>query len=161
MIEERAVVLSASAGTARVQAIRRSTCGACSAKGACGTSLLDRVLGRRPLELELADNIGVSAGDEVIVGVPEEALVISAFVAYMVPLFGMIGAALIGTMLAERLAPDAVEGWSMALGIGGLALTLIWVRGRSRRLGSDPRWRARLLRRASAVSPSPVTVELR
>lgn len=109
----------------------------------------------------MEDTIGLRAGDEVVVGVPEEALVISAFVAYMVPLLGLIGAALLGTALAERLAPASVEGWGLVFGIVGLALSLLWVRARSRRLGADPRWRTRLLRRTLAVSSPPLTVELR
>jgi sigma-E factor negative regulatory protein RseC len=161
MIEERAVVLSVSAGVARVQAIRRSTCGACSARGACGTSLLDRFLGRRPLELELEDTIGLAPGEEVVVGVPEEALLISSFVAYMLPLLGLIGAALIGAELAQGLAPGAAEGWSLFAGMTGLVVSLLWVRARSRRMGADPRWQARLMRRAGATSSTSVAVELR
>lgn len=161
MIEERAVVLSVSAGTARVQAIRRGACGSCSARGACGTSLLDRFLGRRPLELELEDTIGLLSGDEVVIGIPEEALLMSAFLAYIVPLLGMIGAALIAARLAEALAPGAVEGWSLMAALLGLAASLVWVRARSARLGADERWRAKLLGRRAGAASAPVRVELR
>jgi sigma-E factor negative regulatory protein RseC len=160
MIEERAIVLSVSAGVARVQAIRRGACGACSARGACGTSLLDRFLGRKSLELELEDTIGLSSGDEVIVGVPEEALLISSFFAYIVPLLGLIAAAMLGTELAQGVAPDAVEGWSLVTGMIGLAGSLLWVRSRSRRMSVDPRWRPRLLGRGGSTTSTSVTVEL-
>jgi len=160
MIEERAVVLSVSAGVARVQAIRREACGACSARGACGTSLLDRFLGRRPLEMELDDTIGLSPDEEVIVGVPEEALLISSFLAYIVPLLGLIGAAMIGAEVAQGLAPNAVEAWSLFAGLAGLVASLFWVRARGRRMAGDPRWRARLMRRVGRASSTSVAVEL-
>ncbi len=157
MIEERAVVLAVGPGLAEVQALRRGSCGSCSANGACGTSLLERFFGRRALRLTLVDPIGVRAGDEVVVGVPEEALLRAAFAAYLVPLLSLIGAAIAAREVALWLGVGSVEPWSLLGGVVGFVGALRWVARYSRRLGDDERYRAVLLRR---VGPAPRSVRL-
>jgi sigma-E factor negative regulatory protein RseC len=147
MIEEQGIVVAIEAGIAEVEIIRRSTCGACSARSGCGVSLLDRVLGRRPQRLLLVDKLKVSPGDEVIVGIPEGALLKAAVVAYMIPLLGLLVGAIIGDLPSLSGAMD--QGLPLLTGAIGFAAGLIVTRLYSRRLAIDPRWRAVLLRRAT------------
>jgi len=147
MIEENAVVISSEAGIVEVEIRRRSSCNACSARTGCGVSLLDRVLGRRPQRLVAANKLGVSEGDEVVVGMPEGALLKAAVAAYLVPLLGLLGGAIAGDlMLGEASASQTLP---LLTGLGGLMLGFLMTRVYSRRLAADPRWRAVLLRRAS------------
>lgn len=147
MIEENAVVISSEAGIVEVEVRRRSSCNACSARAGCGVSLLDRVLGRRPQRLLAANKLGVSEGDEVVVGLPEGLLLKAAVAAYLVPLLGLLGGAIVGDLLigAER----GGETLPLITGLVGLMLGFLVTRLYSRRLAADPRWRAVLLRRAS------------
>jgi sigma-E factor negative regulatory protein RseC len=147
VIEQSAIVVSNEAGIVEVEVVRQSSCHGCSAQSACGVSLLDRVLGRRPQRLVLTDALDVRPGDEVVVGVPEGALLKAAIVAYMIPLLGL----LVGALVGEHLGADTSPSQTLPLlaGLCGLALGLVVTRIYSRRLASDPRWRAVLLRRVS------------
>ncbi len=151
MIEEHAIVTSTEAGIAEVEIKRRSSCNACSARAGCGVSLLDRVLGRRPQRLLLANKIDVRVGDEVIVGMPEAALLKAALAAYMVPLAGLLLGAMVGDLMsAESSAGESLPLLTGALGFGaGLFATRLY----SRRLATDPRWRTVLLRRVTQSLP--------
>ena len=154
MIEEEGSVTSVSGGLAQVACVRRTACGACSAQGACGTSLLERHFGRKPLALTAANAIGARPGDRVILGVPEGALVQAALGAYLVPLLAMILAALGSVWLAGLLAPAWSEGQSFAGGMAGLGLGLWWSARFGARRAGDPRFRAVILRRVGlAIAP--------
>lgn len=151
MIEEHAIVTSVEAGIAEVEIMRRSTCNACNARSGCGVSLLDQVLGRRPQRLLLTNKIAARAGDEVIIGMPEAALLKAALAAYMLPLAGLLTGAIVGDlMLAEQTAGQEVP---LLTGALGFVVGLLGTRLYSRRLAADPRWRAQLLRRVTQSLP--------
>lgn len=151
MIEESAVIVARDGEFADVQALRRGACGGCGAKAACGTSLLDRFLGRRPLRLRVVNVIDASVGEQVVVGVPEAALLRAAVSAYLVPVLGLILGAMLGQEFASLSASSASDPFSVIGGLVGFGLALLWLRGYSARLGSNPRYRAVLLRRASGA----------
>ena len=147
MIEESAVVLSRDGNMAEVQAVRRGACGGCGARDACGTSLLDRFLGRRPLRLHLMNGIDAQVGEQVIIGVPEEALLRAAVAAYLAPLVGLIVGAIGAHELAGASGLVPPQGASLLGALTGFALVFRWLQGYSARLAADPRYRAVLLRR--------------
>lgn len=164
MIEEQAIVVRADTGTAWVETVRRSTCGSCGAAAGCGTSLLDRFLGRRPQQLEVENSLEVAAGERVILGVPEGSLLRAAAAAYLGPLLGLILGAVVGRHLPlvpppaldPTMASHGPEWLSLLGGAVGFVLALRLVARWSRSLARDPRFRPVLLRRAppSAVSVS-------
>ena len=156
MIEQEAVVVDCRGDLAEIEALRRSGCTACGAKSACGTSMLDRVLGRRPIRMLLDNRIGARPGDRVVVGVPEDALLRAAVQAYIAPLAGLIGGAIAGQELATTLFPELITGFGVLGATAGFAVALHWLRRASRRRGTDERFRPVLLRRAA---PEPVVVE--
>lgn len=159
MIEETGVVVTVAGDLAEVETRRQGACGSCSASGACGTSLLARWLGRKPLLLRAHNPIGAAPGDTVVVGVPEEGLVRASLVAYLIPLIGFMGGAMAGSHLFPALGNGAG-----ALGAGaGLALGLSWVARFGRAHSLDPRYRALVLRRLTGpvVTLSPLAVDNR
>ena len=155
MIEEQGRVVRVSGALAEVACIRRSACGGCSVNGACGTSLLERYLGRQPLALHAANAIGARPGDLVVVGVPEETLPQAAFVAYLMPLLVMLLGALGGDWLAGLTQGSWSQGLVLLGGIIGLGLGFRWSAGFSARRAEDPRFQAVILRRAGLEVTGP------
>jgi sigma-E factor negative regulatory protein RseC len=132
---------------AEVQALRRGACGGCGARDACGTSLLDRFLGRRAMRLSVINGINARVGEQVIIGVPEEALLRAAAAAYLAPLVGLIVGAIGAHELAGVSGLMPPEGASLLGALIGFLLVFRWLQGYSARLAADPRYRAVLLRR--------------
>ena len=142
-IEEQGVVLTADESWATVRMQRQSTCGSCAARSGCGNGVLSEVLGRRVLELRLANVHGLRPGDRVTLGIRDRALVSGAVVMYLLPLFGLIAApTLLGAMLS-----GLSEGWLIVAGAGGFVLGLMvvrrWLRTQGQRfdpvlLGCEP-----------------------
>ncbi|TVQ92631.1 MAG: Fis family transcriptional regulator [Chromatiaceae bacterium] len=158
MIEQHAVVLSLSAGLvpgdpglAEVEVQRQTSCGSCSAQTGCGVSLLDRLLGRRPQRLLVVNGAGVRVGETVVIGVPEGALLKAAVAAYLGPLAGLFA----GALLVEGWFGSAAQGLTLVGAAAGFILALLGLQRYSRRLASDPRYRARLLRRESVQVSVP------
>jgi len=158
MIEETGVVLAAHGDLAEVECQRQSTCGSCGVSGACGTSLLERYFGRRQRVLTAENAVGAQAGDRVVVGVPEAALLTVAFAAYLVPLLGLIGGALLGGWLVEQMAGAGGNGPEMIGAAAGLAGGLLWLRRFGQAHTENPRYRPVILRRAQATA---LSVELK
>ena len=143
MIEERGRIIAIVGDQARVTAERRSACGQCNVSSACGTSLLERVFGRHPVELLARNPIGAQVGDEVVVGLSEQGLLRTAAAAYLVPILGLI----VGAVLGERFGGAASEVASVLGALGGLALAFWWLRGYSVAVAQRPERQPVILRR--------------
>ena len=148
MIEETGRVVSIRGEMAEVETQRRSVCGHCSADGACGTSQIARYVGNRRLLVQTYNPIGAKPGDQVIIGVPDGALLEAAFFAYLIPLVVMIGGAMAGAGIAGLVGPAYEQPMSVLGGLSGLAAAIAWLPRllRSRRPGEDKR--PKILRRA-------------
>jgi sigma-E factor negative regulatory protein RseC len=156
MIEEGARVVDVAPGLAWVETSRRSACASCHASEGCGTSAVSKLFPARTNLFQVADAIGVTVGDRVVIGIAEDALTRSSLLAYLLPLVTLI----LGAGGAELAG--AGEGTGALLGILGLFLG-IWIAGRSSRgaTGSEG-YRPVLLRRAEAptfIAPPPVRDE--
>lgn len=113
MIETRVRILSTNEGTALVEPVEPSGCGACHARSACGLGGLGRYLrtGRRPVPV--ACDAGVRAGDELVVAVSEADLLKAGLLAYVLP----IVLAVLGAVVASALGRgDAGAALGMASG---------------------------------------------
>lgn len=153
MIEENAIVISTEAGIAEVEVVRRPTCGACSSSAACGVSLLDRLLGRRPQRLIVGNGLDARVGETVIVGVPEGALLKAALAAYLMPLLGLLAGAVLAQAIGQHWTPMlAGDTGALIGGAFGFTIALLVLRRYSRRLAADRRYRARLLRRQAPAT---------
>jgi sigma-E factor negative regulatory protein RseC len=143
MIEERGRVIAILGDQARITAERRRACGQCNVSNACGTSLLERVFGRHPVELLARNPIGAQIGDEVVVGLSEQGLLRIAAAAYLVPILGLI----IGASVGERFGGVYPEIASVLGALGGLVLAFWWLRGYSVTLTQRPERQPVILRR--------------
>lgn len=157
MIEETGQVLALRGELAEVLCHRRSSCGGCSINGACGTSLLERWLGRRPPHLLAANTIGARPGEPVVVGIPAATLPQAAAIVYLLPLLTLFLGGLVGDWWGGLDATPGADGPVLIGAIGGLGLGF-WLSARfNARHARDPRFQAVILRRADA---GPVMVSL-
>jgi sigma-E factor negative regulatory protein RseC len=137
MIEETGTVVACAGSFARVATQRRSACGGCVAQGACGTSLLERALGRAPVQVHALNQVRAVVGDRVVVGVSEQGLLAGAVALYLVPLLGLIGGLVLGASVAQILMAGAVlsrvdpDLLALAGAAIGFSLALSWLRGYS------------------------------
>ncbi|HIZ50583.1 MAG TPA: SoxR reducing system RseC family protein [Candidatus Pseudomonas excrementavium] len=133
MIEERGRVLSVEDGAVWVETIRRSACSSCQARAGCGQSLLQRLGGgARQGFIRVLDDRACRVGEEVVVGIPENAVVRGSSLVYMVPLLSLFGFALLAQALGAGEPSIILAGFS-GLGLGFFAMR--WYAGR---LGADP-----------------------
>jgi len=156
MIEETALVAAIDGEWAWLETERNSSCGKCSARGACGVSLIDKISGPRQESVRAINSANARVGDRVIVGLREDALVKGSAILYLGPLLGLFA----GAVLAEILAPFntllSTETTSIILGIAGLAAGLLQLRRYSRRNGNDPRYQPVVLRTLQDTQDSTV-----
>lgn len=94
MIEEPGLVVRVEQDAVWVATQRKSTCGSCSARLACGQGLLANLAeDKKPHLIKVQGDLMLSEGDSVTLAMPEELLVRSAFLVYLMPLLSMFGAA--------------------------------------------------------------------
>ena len=103
MIEEQATVVEVEAEQIIVQTLRKSSCNSCAANKGCGTAVLSKAIGQKhsivTISKEQQTDPVLSPGDQVIIGVNESMLMSGSVLAYIIPLAGLIGFALIAQWL--------------------------------------------------------------
>lgn len=123
------------AGQAWVRVGGQSGCPACDAGQGCGAGIFARLMNRRPVDIEVPNDLGASPGATVTLGITERLYLALVWRLYGIPLL----AGLLGGMLAwqawaatmpEGLLPDLV---TLA---GGLAGAMLAYRLSARRLRS-------------------------
>lgn len=145
MIEERGRVLSVEDDAVWVETLRRNACDSCQMRGGCGQSVLQRLgLGARSgyiRVLNAQSGHRCRVGDEIIIGVPEQAVLHGSMVVYLVPLLMLFA----GALLAQFLG--ASEGMIILAGFSGMAGGFAAVRWHGRRWGSHSAFMPRVLGR--------------
>ena len=128
MLEQSGTVMAVEPGAVWVQTRRQSTCGSCSVRAGCGHGVLDRFQQDRDHAYILArTDRTATVGDEVVIGIPESAVIKMSALVYLLPLLGL----LIGLWGTDGLAwgePGQIIG-----ALGGLFLGFIAVYVFSRR----------------------------
>lgn len=121
MIENPARVVRVEGELAWVRPESPSSCGACGGKG-CGSSIFVRLLHPREPEYAVLNPISAEAGEMVVVGIEEGALLRAALSGYLVPLLLLLCGALLGSLWGDLQAA--------AGGLAGLVVAALWLRGR-------------------------------
>lgn len=124
MLEERVRVLACHQDHLIVEAQRLSACGRCAAASGCGQRKLAGVFGNPRIEMRI-DNpqrLPVSVGDEVVVGLAEQALLKASALGYLLPLLLL----LLPVVLLAGLGVD--EGWMVLAAVAGLGVGVLLAR---------------------------------
>lgn len=122
MIEEQGVVVETDGQMAAVASHSAGNCGGCKVSEGCGTASLARFFQRRARILWVRNPVAAQAGDQVIIGLDESVLLRSAWLAYAVPVLGL----LLGAILGDRFASTgAKEPMALVFGLTGLICGLV------------------------------------
>lgn len=126
MLEQTAIVVSVESGHAWVVPQQRgSGCGGCGSTTACVSSSTFDFLQKEPQKMRVLNPLYARPGDKVVVAVQGEALVVYSLLAYLLPLVGLIVAAIIGrevfALMGLAAELGAVLGGVAGL-VGGLRL---------------------------------------
>lgn len=148
MIEERARVVALESGAVWVETLRQSACGSCAAQKGCGHSAIAR-MSEKPMHVRALTESGYQIGDEVIIGIPEDILLKSSLIAYLMPLIF----ALVAALSVQAINP--AEGWVALGGAGGLALGFVGVWLHARRVKHDPRYHPQVMHYADMTFLAP------
>jgi len=103
MIEEQATIVEVESEQIIVQTLRKSSCNSCAANKGCGTAVLSKAIGQKhsivTISKEQQADPSLVPGDQVIIGVNESMLLNGSALAYIIPITGMIGFALLAEWL--------------------------------------------------------------
>lgn len=154
MIEEHAQVIALENNDVWVETQRRSACGQCAANKGCGTATLAKVLGNKRSKVRTLNpqETLVAIGDEVIIGINEQALVRGSLAVYTVPLLMLFVFGFLGQLLSTQLLMTNQDILPIVLGLSGLLLGFVWVRRFTRRIADDARYQPVLLRRVIGIT---------
>lgn len=157
MLTETGRVVALEADGLWVETIRRSTCGSCAIQKGCGHGLLNRISeGKKGYIRVLAGDQAVenySIDDQVLISIPEEIILRGSFIAYILPLMGMLS----GALGAVNWLPGNEDLLALLGAAGGLTLGFILVRWHGARHRHDPDFQPVL---QSAASSSVELVSL-
>ncbi len=111
MLRESGRVVAVEVDAVWVETIRSTLCGRCAVKAGCGHGVLARATGGKGL-VRAVESINLSArdcaiDDEVVIELPESAILRGSLLVYCLPLFF----ALVGAVLGEALGELAAIGF--------------------------------------------------
>jgi len=161
MIEETAQVTRIAGGEVWVETLRRSTCSSCAVEKGCGTATLAKVLGNRRNLVRVLSDQPLQVGDQVVIGITEQALVRGSLAVYAVPLLLLLAGAVVGELGAEHGLWDNAEPVSLLLGLGGLVGGLLWLKRFTRRIQNDRNYQPVVLHRLTTGAVDSIALPLK
>ena len=139
-----------------VATMRQTACGSCEAKNACGQSALAKMLSPDANHVLAIDPLGVEVGDQVVIGIPEDIVLKSSLLMYLVPLTLMIVLAVLAVQFFPSFNQDLLASLG---GVLGFSLGLILVRWHGQRNRNNERYQPVVLREQIAANASPITIQ--
>ncbi|MCO4836545.1 MAG: SoxR reducing system RseC family protein [Oceanospirillaceae bacterium] len=149
MIEQVAHVHAIDQSSVWLDTIRLSTCKSCSMKSGCGQRLMNQATDckRSRIQLPIPDEMPLSVGDEVILGIPQNAFIKASLLTFAMPLVTMLGFALMAGWL--RLSEPA----TVIVAVFGLGFGLLLLRwySQSDAVTNSNQWQPVILRQQKNV----------
>ena len=124
MIEQQATVISEDDTSLIVHAERESTCSKCQVRQGCGTGLLAEHVGKRFSRISVEKTPHAKVGDNVTLGIPEDALLKGTFMVYIGPLLTMFAGSGLANILNLHQVLEIIFGFS------GLLIGFYWAKAR-------------------------------
>jgi sigma-E factor negative regulatory protein RseC len=118
MIEEQATVVGIDDDNITVTSTIKSACGSCQQLDNCGSGQVAKAFPQKKLSLTVKTSMALELGDNVILGLNENALLQSAWQVYLWPLLGLLLASWFGQWLVvNAVLPH--EFFAIILGVIG------------------------------------------
>ena len=157
MIEQTATVVSVEAGYAWVIPQQAAgSCGSCKSSGSCATSSPLELLSRKePQKMRVLNPLYARPGEQVVVGMQGEALIVYSLLAYLVPLLALLFAVFIGREVFAFLGFNGELG-AMLAGVAGLLGGLRFANLFSLRSLNSPDFQPVILRAKESVIYSQI-----
>jgi len=120
--------LAVTGGTARVRLGRSSSCARCDAGKGCGAGVFGRLLKRKPVTLDLDNNLDALPGQPVMVGIPETVFLRMVARLYLLPLLAGLAGAAVGHYLSVmgQLGPGGSDALTLLAGFVSGAMVMAW-----------------------------------
>ena len=119
MLEELATVVAVGKDTVTLTSKIKSTCSSCQQVDTCGSGQVAKALPHKQLTVDVVKTCDVKIGDTVVLGIPEDALLTSAWQVYLLPLVFFIGSAGIAQWLTAYFAFEHELLVILTAGVGG------------------------------------------
>ncbi|KRT56206.1 SoxR reducing system RseC family protein [endosymbiont of Ridgeia piscesae] len=148
MIEESARVITCDGDYALVETQQQAACGSCQAGSSCGTSVIAGFFKRRHPQLRVRNPIEAKAGQQVVIGLDERALLRASLISYLLPIFTLILCAIAGLELVRWMGIGQGELGSIIGGLLGLIAGLIGAKSFASRHRADALYEPEILRSA-------------
>lgn len=134
MLREQGWVIAVEGADAVVSTSRRTSCGTCHSQATCGA--LSGGLGKKEVRLRARNDANATVGDMVTLELSESVLLRSSFLVYMMPVAALLVIGGLGRWVAMLLglSPHASEGVGALVGLAGMALFFVILRGYNSRL---------------------------
>jgi len=155
LVEEEGIVLAVNESTVLVETQRRSICGQCSASKGCGTSLLQKTLGKKRTVLRVIKTYPVIEGEHVVIGLDEHALVKGSVAVYALPLLVMMVFGVAGEAISDHFSLPYGDVISIASALSGLFLSIFGIRRFSESIANDSQYQPVLLQRTKTINIEP------
>ena len=130
MLEQQGQVMAVSGRFATVRLGGNSGCPACDAGKGCGAGVFGRWFKRRPVTLDVVNEIDVRVGQTVMIGLPESLFLVLVFRLYLFPLVAGLAGLILGHYLSgvfDEVANFA-DGFALVGGIITGSVAIWWNR---------------------------------
>lgn len=159
MIEQAAYVHKLDQSTVWLDTIRLSTCNSCTMKSGCGQRLMNQATDckRSRIALPLADNVSLQVGDEVVLGIPQQAFIKASLLTFAMPLVVLVLFA-VAAQLSQFSEPMIVV--SALLGLASGLLLVRWYSSRKSVLNAS-QWHPVILRKQTTAQAQEQELQFR
>lgn len=154
MIEESAKVIALQNDLVWVETQRKTVCGQCAANKGCGTSVLANILGKKRNSVPVLTTLPVQVGDEVLIGIEENALVKGSLLLYALPLVFLIGFGLLGEIISIQVKLSNTDVLTVIFAVLGFSIGFIWLKHILSPNRLDQRYQPKILRIVNSISIS-------
>jgi len=146
MLKEYGIVVELENQFAIVKTIRQNSCGHCAANKGCGTASLSTFFGQKANYVKVVNKLSAKVGDQVIIGLQEQALLKSSLMLYLLPLFFLFIAVMGYEFLVTIFQWPTYEILTVLVGLLGLFIGLKWVKHITAKMLTDPRYHPVMLK---------------
>lgn len=145
MMRSLATVIAVEPGVITVTCQQQTSCGHCASRDSCGTGIVSKAVPGRSHLVQIATQTRVSIGEVVEIGLPEQSMLHSAVLVYVLPLLSLVLGAVFGQWWFVELAGGGELGVILTAVLSAAA-GLLLARRLAKRLEGNSAYKPNLIR---------------